>query len=159
MFIVIMTYMLYNYFCLSKTFYSLPFTLRKGEGNGNPLQYSCLENPRDGGAWWAAVYVVTQSQTRLTRLSASGAGFMKNAIVGRVVVWILHLSFICSSSLNHSDWMMKNFILSIRKEEDWILPLRISQKFYYRWVGPVLPNSGFLTSFSGTQRQNTSRAK
>ena len=36
-----------------------------GEGNGNPLQYSCLENPRDGGARWAAVYGVTQSQTRL----------------------------------------------------------------------------------------------
>ena len=36
-----------------------------GEGNGNPLQYSCLENPRDGGAWWAAVYGVTQSRTRL----------------------------------------------------------------------------------------------
>jgi len=34
-----------------------------GEGNGNPLQYSCLENPRDGGAWWAAVYGVAQSQT------------------------------------------------------------------------------------------------
>ena len=36
-----------------------------GEGNGNPLQYSCLENPRDGGAWWAAVYGVTQSRKRL----------------------------------------------------------------------------------------------
>ena len=36
-----------------------------GEGNGTPLQYSFLENPRDGGAWWAAVYGVTQSQTRL----------------------------------------------------------------------------------------------
>ena len=34
-----------------------------GEGNGNPLQCSCLENPRDSGAWWAAVYGVTQSQT------------------------------------------------------------------------------------------------
>ena len=34
-----------------------------GEGNGNPLQCSCLENPRDGGAWWAAVYGVTQSRT------------------------------------------------------------------------------------------------
>ena len=34
-----------------------------GEGNGNPLQYSCLENPRDSGAWWAAVYGVTQSDT------------------------------------------------------------------------------------------------
>ena len=36
-----------------------------GEGNGNPLQYSCLDNPRDGGAWWAAVYGVAQSRTRL----------------------------------------------------------------------------------------------
>ena len=36
-----------------------------GEGNGNPLQCSCLENPRDGGAWWAAVYGITQSWTRL----------------------------------------------------------------------------------------------
>ena len=42
-----------------------------GEGNGNPLQCSCLENPRDGGAWWAAVYRVAQSQTRLKRLSSS----------------------------------------------------------------------------------------
>ena len=42
-----------------------------GEGNGNPLQCSCLENPRDGGAWWAAVYGVAQSWTRLKRLSSS----------------------------------------------------------------------------------------
>ena len=41
------------------------------EGNGNPLQCSCLENPRDGGAWWAAVYGVTQSWTRLKQLSSS----------------------------------------------------------------------------------------
>ena len=40
-----------------------------GEGNGNPLQYSCLENPRDRGAWWAAVCGVAQSWTRLKRLS------------------------------------------------------------------------------------------
>ena len=41
-----------------------------GEGNGNPLQCSCLENPRDGGAWWAAVYGVAQSWTRLKWLSS-----------------------------------------------------------------------------------------
>ena len=41
-----------------------------GEGNGNPLQCSCLENPRDGGASWAAVYGVAQSRTRLKRLSS-----------------------------------------------------------------------------------------
>ena len=44
-----------------------------GEGNGNPLQYSCLENSRDGGAWWAAVYGVAQSWTRLKRLSSSSS--------------------------------------------------------------------------------------
>ena len=42
-----------------------------GEGNGNPLQCSCLENPRDGGAWWAAVYGVAQSRTQLKRLGSS----------------------------------------------------------------------------------------
>ena len=43
-----------------------PFSLLCiGEGNGNPLQCSCLENPRDGGAWWAAVYGVAQSRTQL----------------------------------------------------------------------------------------------
>ena len=41
------------------------FTFFIGEGNGNPLQCSCLENPRDRGAWWAAVYGVAQSWTRL----------------------------------------------------------------------------------------------
>ena len=44
-----------------------------GGGNGNPLQYSCVENPRDGGAWWAAVCGVAQSQTRLKRLSSSSS--------------------------------------------------------------------------------------
>ena len=42
-----------------------------GKGNGNPIQCSCLENPRDGGAWWAAVYGVAESRTRLKRLSSS----------------------------------------------------------------------------------------
>ena len=44
-----------------------------GEGNGNPLQCSCLENPRDVGACWAAVYGVAQSQTRLKQLSSSSS--------------------------------------------------------------------------------------
>ena len=41
-----------------------------GEGNGDPLQFSCLEDPRDGGAWWAAVYGVTESRT-LKQLNSS----------------------------------------------------------------------------------------
>ena len=44
-----------------------------GEGNGSPLQCSCLENPRDGGAWWAVVSGAAQSQTRLKRLSSSSS--------------------------------------------------------------------------------------
>ena len=44
-----------------------------GEGNGNPLQCSCLENPRGRRAWWATVYAVAQSQTRLTQLSSSSS--------------------------------------------------------------------------------------
>ena len=51
----------------SDTTEGLHFSLSHiGEGNGNPLQCSCPENPRDGGAWWAAVYGVAQSWTRLT---------------------------------------------------------------------------------------------
>ena len=51
-----------------------PFSLSCiGEGNGTPLQCSCLENPRDGGAWWAAVYGVTQSRTWPKRLSSSSS--------------------------------------------------------------------------------------
>ena len=49
------------------------FTFMLGEGNGNSLQCSCLENPRDGGALWAAIYGVTQSRIRLKRLSSSSS--------------------------------------------------------------------------------------
>ena len=48
-----------------------------GEGNGNPLQCSCLENPRDGAAWWAAIYGIAQSQTRLKQLSSSSSSSLE----------------------------------------------------------------------------------
>ena len=54
-----------------------------GEGNGNPLQCSCLENPRDGGAWWAAVYGVAQSRTQMKRLSSSSSSRLQR--VGRSI--------------------------------------------------------------------------
>ena len=60
-----------------------------GEGSGNPLQCSCLENPRDGGAWWVAVYGVAQSQTRLKRLSSSSSPFFTVFI--EIVRILLHL--------------------------------------------------------------------
>ena len=50
-----------------------------GEGNGNPLQCSCLENPRDGGAWWAAVYGVTQGRTWLKWLSSSSSSKLSSS--------------------------------------------------------------------------------
>ena len=53
------------------------------EGNGAPLQYSCLENPRDGGTCWAAVYGVAQSQTRLKRLSSSSSRRLNNWMASR----------------------------------------------------------------------------
>ena len=59
--------------------FSLP---RFGEGNGNPLQCSCLENLRDGGAWWAAVYGVAQSRTRLKRLCSSSSSRQNNTTHG-----------------------------------------------------------------------------
>ena len=54
-----------------------------GEGNGNPLQCSCPENPRDGGAWWAAIYGVTQSRTQLKRLSSSNSSSSSGKTTGR----------------------------------------------------------------------------
>ena len=65
---------------------SLSFSLSCiGGGNGNPLQCPCLENPRDGGAWWAAVYGVTQGRTRLKRLSSSSSSIAVRA----KLMWIL----------------------------------------------------------------------
>ena len=73
-----------------------PFSLSWiGEGNGNPLQCSCLENPRDRGAWWAAVYGVAQSWTRLKWLSSSSSNSLvvqsvKNLLaVQETQVWSL----------------------------------------------------------------------
>ena len=54
--------------------------INNGEGNGNPLQCSCLENPRDGGAWWAAISGVAQSRTRLMQLSSSSSSSMYKQI-------------------------------------------------------------------------------
>ena len=58
---------------MTKRFHFHVSLSRIGEGNGNPLQCSCLENPRDGGAWWASVYGVAQSWTRLKWLNSSSS--------------------------------------------------------------------------------------
>ena len=56
-----------------------------GEGNGNPLQCSCLENPRDGEAWWAVISGVAQSRTRLKRLSSSSSDRIWASLVAQTV--------------------------------------------------------------------------
>ena len=58
-----------------------------GEGNGNPLQCSCLENPRGRGAWWAAIYGVTQSWPQLKWLSSSSSSSSSSSRVSSLVVW------------------------------------------------------------------------
>ena len=65
------------------------------EGNGNPLQCSCLENPRDGGAWWAAVYGVAQSQTQRKRLSSSSWNWLSHG-----VTQAYHISFPMRGKMN-----------------------------------------------------------
>ena len=72
-----------------------------GEGNGTPLQCSCLENPRDGGAWWAAVYGVAQSRTRLKRLSSgssSSSSSSSSVYMSVRLSQFIPLSFIFSST-------------------------------------------------------------
>ena len=56
-----------------------------GEGNGNPLQCSCLENPRDGEAWWAAIYGVQQSHTQLKRLRSSSSSLSMFVVLEKVL--------------------------------------------------------------------------
>ena len=66
-----------------------------GEGNGNPLHGSCLENPRDRGAWWAAVCGVTQSQTQLKRLSSSSILLVVELLLVNAVFQVEEVHF-CS---------------------------------------------------------------
>ena len=77
------------------------FSFSIGERNSNPLQCSCLENPRAGGAWWAAVYRVAQSRTRLKRLSSSSSiHFIYFALY---IIWNMNAYHIISS-LNMFYW-------------------------------------------------------
>ena len=83
-----------------------------GEGNGNPLQYSCLENPRDGGAWWASVYGVAQSRTRLKRFSSSSSspracylGTIRQEMVFPVVMD-------CEESWARKNWCFWTMVLA-----------------------------------------------
>ena len=74
-----------------------------GEGDGTPLQYSCLENPRDGGAWWTAVSGVAQSRTRLKRLSSRSMCSL-----------LLSLSVVADALVPHGLWTTTTVGSSVR---------------------------------------------
>ena len=84
-----------------------------GEGNGNPLQCSCLESPRDRGAWWAAVYGVSQSRTRLKQLSSSSSKLLpklQNSIKISVNSHFQRLKQATHVPRPHSDTELQIFI-------------------------------------------------
>ena len=78
--------------------------------NGNPLQSACLENPRDGGAWWAAVYGVAQSWTRLKRLSSSSTSVCSLVLLG-LLVNISYIFSIFASILFPRSWIICTVII------------------------------------------------
>ena len=105
---------------------SLWFSLsHNGESNGNPLQCSCLENPRDGRAWWAAIYGVAQSRTRLKRLSNS------------------------SSSRDRGAWWAA--VYGVSQSRTWLKRLSSSSSSILAWRIPWTEESGELQSM-GSQR-------
>ena len=91
-----------------------------GEGNGNPLQCSCLENPRDGGAWWAAVYGVTQSWTQLKWLSSSSSQYSCWRIS-----WTASLAgyspWGCKGS-DKTEWLTLSFTFTLITPEERLVP-------------------------------------
>ena len=79
-----------------------------GEGNGNPLQCSCLENPRDGVAWWAAVYGVAQSRTRLKRLSSSSSSVYATKLSEAKKYKKYRRQFIPAEERSHEQEIIRN---------------------------------------------------
>ena len=99
-----------------------------GEGNGNPLQCSCLENPRDRGAWWAAVYGVAQSQTRLKRLSSSSSSML---ILNRGREWIWGKA--------SSSWNLTNLCLNCLSTTGDCTHIRVWEAAFYTRMTWLMP--------------------
>ena len=113
-----------------------------GEGNDNPLQHSCLENPRDGRAWWAALYGVAQSWTRLKRLSSSSSSIHIHIYMYIYNMKHLHLHSSLSFKTN------KNFhsILSTTRDKD-CMYFDHSRKFTYLQKFSYINGSGKMFLF------------
>ena len=82
-----------------------------GEGNGNPLQSSCLENPRNRGAWWAAVYGVAQSRTRLKWLSSSSSSSSSTRIRFMTGISQSSMFFLQFHSVFPCSWLLTSEML------------------------------------------------
>ena len=120
-----------------------------GEGNGNPLQCSCLENPRDGGAWWPAVYGVAQSRTRLKRLSSSIYVCVCVCVCVYTFIYIyththyvLNLCYPLQYILNQSCW-------KVYQHQEWLLtPLTSCLPYKPTYLNVCPMALSFLTHFS-----------
>ena len=117
-----------------------------GEGNGNPLQCSCLENPRDGGAWWAVVYGVTQSRTWLKWLSSSSSKeYIKAAYCHPA-----YLTYMPSTSCKYADDTtlmaeieeeLKSLLMRVKEENEKAgLKLSIQKKNHGIWYHHFMAN-------------------
>ena len=103
-----------------------------GEGNGNPLQCSCLENPRDWGALWAAVYGVTQSQTRLKWLGISSS---INKLIGREIpFWIFSRFKIPGQWMSLTCPFFFFFFLAITSSKSSVICSLLASKDYWRQI-------------------------
>ena len=104
-----------------------------GEESGNPFQCSCLENPRDRGAWWAAVYGVTQSRTRLKRLSSSSSSNHFNSVhIWLVLVKRSHRS----KSMHPAGSASKHYYLTVQSSvTTMVLYFRCSHPAHLLWAG------------------------
>ena len=141
-----MTERLHFHFSLSRT---------RG-GNGNPLQCSCLENPRDRGAWWAAIYGVTQSRSRPTGLAAAAAaaGYMpRSGVVESYGSFILSFSRNLNTVL-HSGCINLHFYKQYKKIAFSPHPLQdllFADFLMYDWY-ELIPHCSFYLHFSNTEQ-------
>ena len=126
------------------------------KGNGNPLQCSCLENPRDRGAWWAAVSGVAQSRTRLKWLSSrssrgSASVFCKTKTITHLTRWSWTLKVkVAQSCLTLQPWILQAGIL------EWITFPFSRRSFQPRYRTQVSHIAGrFFTSWATREPKNT----
>ena len=113
-----------------------------GEGNGNPVQCSCLENPRDGGAWWAAIYGVAQSWTWLKRLSSSSSRSTRTSLEAQAVkclptMWETQVQSLGQEDLLEKEMAIHSSILAWKipwMEEPGRLQSMWSQRVEHDWA-------------------------